>query len=236
MGANEHLPVLLIPGLGGSPRLYQAQVPALWSRGCAVMVANHTRGETIAAIASAILEAAPPRFSLGGLSMGGYLALEIMRQAPQRVARLALMDTSARPESPQATPSRRERIALAEAGRFDEVADIAWPSLVHASRLDDAPLKATYRAQHADVGAAAYVRQQHAIIARPDSRPSLAAIGCPTLVLVGDADELTPPDAAREIAAGIAGAQLVVVPQCGHLSTLERPQAVNEALLAWLAR
>jgi pimeloyl-ACP methyl ester carboxylesterase len=231
---TEPLPTLLLPGLLGSPRLYAPQLPALWQFG-PVMVADHRRDDSIAAIARRILAHAPPRFSLLGLSMGGYIALELLRQAPGRIARLALLDTSARADAPEQRLRRGELIELARAGRFDEVADLAYPGLVHPDRLADQALRATVRSMAQDTGAEAFIRQQTAIMNRPDSRADLAAIGCPTLVLVGEADQLTPPARAQEIAAGIRGAQLVEVPASGHLSTLEQPERVTAALVAWLA-
>ena len=231
---TEPLPTLLLPGLLGSPRLYAPQLPALWQFG-PVIVADHRRDDSIAAIARRILAHAPPRFSLLGLSMGGYIALELLRQAPGRIARLALLDTSARADAPEQRLRRGELIELARAGRFDEVADLAYPGLVHPDRLADQALRATVRSMAQDTGAEAFIRQQTAIMNRPDSRADLAAIGCPTLVLVGEADQLTPPARAQEIAAGIRGAQLVEVPASGHLSTLEQPERVTAALVAWLA-
>jgi pimeloyl-ACP methyl ester carboxylesterase len=188
----------------------------------------------MAAMARRILAAAPPRFALVGLSMGGYVAFEIMRQAASRVAKLALLDTGARGEAPERTEQRKPLIALAKSGRFGEILDSQYPTLVHHSRHGDAALKATVRAMNEETGADAYLRQQQAIMTRPDSRPGLAAINCPTLVLVGDSDEATPPELAREMAAAIPGAKLVVVPECGHLSTIERPHAVNTALVEWM--
>lgn len=230
----ESLPLILVPGLNCSARLYAEQIPALWPFG-PVTVADHVRDDSMAAIARRILAAAPPRFALAGLSMGGYIAFEIMRQAAGRVARLALLDTAARPETPEQTKARLPRIALAESGRFAGETDLQFPKLVHRSRHGDAALKNIVRAMADETGAEAFLRQMHAVMARPDSRPGLSAIACPTLVLVGDGDELTPPPLAEEIAAGISGARLVVIPQCGHLSTLERPQAVNAALVEWMA-
>jgi pimeloyl-ACP methyl ester carboxylesterase len=229
----DSLPIILVPGLNCSPRLYAGQVPALWRFG-SVTVADHTRDDSMAAIARRIVAAAPPRFALAGLSMGGYVALEIVRQAASRVARLALLDTGARDDPPDAQAARRARIALAETGRFAEVTEAMWPVLVHPDRRADAALKQVYLAMCQDVGPEAFVRQQKAIMARLDSRPLLAAIDCPTLVLVGAQDELTPPHLADEMAAGIRGARLVKVPQCGHISTLEQPEAVTRALVAWM--
>ena len=231
---TEPLPTLLVPGLLASARLYAPQLPALWQFG-PVMVADHRRDDNIAAIARRILNHAPPRFSLVGLSMGGYIAFELLRQAPARIARVALLDTSARADAAEQTLRRAELIELARSGRFDEIADLAYPGLVHPDRLADQALRATVRSMAQDTGAEAFIRQQTAIINRCDSRADLAAIGCPTLVLVGDADQLTPPERAREIAAGIRGARLIEVPASGHASTLEQPERVTAALVAWLA-
>jgi pimeloyl-ACP methyl ester carboxylesterase len=231
---NDPLPIVLVPGLLCSPRLYGDQIPAAWQHG-PVQVADHRRDNSLPAIARRILAAAPERFALAGLSMGGYIAFEIMRQAPERVVKLALLDTSARPDTPEASERRRALIALAESRRFSEIPDLHYPAFVHPRRLADEPLKRVVRAMADEVGPEAYVRQQKAIMARPDSRATLGAIGCPTLVLVGDGDQLTPPDLAKEIAAGIRGSRLVVVPDCGHLSTLEQPEAVTRALTEWLS-
>jgi pimeloyl-ACP methyl ester carboxylesterase len=227
------LPTLLVPGLGATARLYAPQVPLLWQHG-AVMLADHRRDDSMAAIAGRILEQAPPRFGLVGLSMGGYIAFELWRQAPGRIVRLALLDTSARADTTEQTARRREQIALAGAGRYGELAALSYPMLVHPDRLADAALREQVRCMAEETGAEAFMRQQTAIIHRPDSRPDLASITCPTLVLVGDADQLTPPERAQEIAGGIRGARLVIVPASGHLSTLEQPQRVNSALLEWL--
>ena len=227
------LPVVLVPGLNCSARLYADQIPALWQFG-PVTVGDHRRDNSIAAIARRILADAPPRFALAGLSMGGYIAFEILRQAADRVAKLALLDTGAGVEVPERTAQRKPLIALAQQGRFAEITEDQFPLLVHRNRHGDAVLKAQVRAMNAETGPEAYCRQQHAIMGRADSRPGLAAIVCPTLVLVGDDDQLTPPALAHEMAAGIRGARLVVVPECGHLSTMERPQAVTQALLDWM--
>jgi pimeloyl-ACP methyl ester carboxylesterase len=231
----EPLPIVLIPGLTCSARLYAEQIPALWRFG-PVMVADHTRDDSMAAIARRILAAAPPRFALAGLSMGGYICFEIMRQAAARVAKLALLDTGARADSPEQTERRRAVMALTKDGRYAEIPDLAFPLYVHRRRHGDEGLKRLVRTMAEETGPEAYLRQQQAILSRPDSRPLLAAIACPTLVLVGDGDEATPPELAREIAAGISGSQLVTVPDSGHLSTLEQPAAVTAALEQWLRR
>lgn len=230
---TQPLPVVLIPGLLASPRMYAAQIPKLWRSG-PVMIADHTRDDSMAALAQRILAAAPARFALVGLSMGGYISFEMMRQAPERIAKLALLDTSARPDTPEQTDSRLAQIALATEGRMTEVVNALFPRLVHRDRRDDSALRAVFTLMAEEVGAWGFIRQQNAIMGRSDSRPSLGRIRCPTLVLVGDGDELTPPDRAAEIAGGISGAQLVTVAQSGHVSTLERPEEVTRALLEWL--
>jgi pimeloyl-ACP methyl ester carboxylesterase len=206
---------------------------ALWAHGT-VTVADHRRDDAMADIAKRILADAPPRFALAGLSMGGYIAFAMLRQAPERIARLALLDTSARPDRPEQIPDREKLIAMTQSGRFAEVTETLIPRYIHPSRYDDEALKQIVRDMAADTGAEAYVRQLRAIMGRPDSRPLLAAINCPTLVLVGEADAATPPELAKEIAAGISGSRLVIVPGSGHLSTIEKPDAVNAALAEWL--
>lgn len=230
---RESLPVVLIPGLLASVRLFAAQLPELWRRG-PVMVADHTRDASMEAIARRILASAPPRFALAGLSMGGYVAFEILRQAPSRVARLALLDTSARADTPEATAMRHAQMALAANGRLGEVVEQQFVRTVHPLHRNDPQLREVNRLMAEDVGPEAFARQQTAIMGRPDSRATLAAIECRTLVLVGEQDELTPLDRAVEMAHGIRGAQLVTVPECAHLSTLEKPREVTRALLEWL--
>ncbi|NBN66033.1 alpha/beta fold hydrolase [Microvirga tunisiensis] len=224
-------PIVLIPGLLCTETLYAPQIVALADR--PVLVADHRRHDSIAAIAADILAVAPERFALAGLSMGGYIALEILRAAPERVSRLALLDTSPKPDAPEQGERRRVLIELAETGKFGKVPHLLYPGLVDASRVDDETLKATVVEMAQETGAEAFVRQQRAIMGRIDSRPSLAAIAVPTLVLVGDGDTLTPPQVAREMHAAISGSRLAVIPGCGHLSTLEAPGAVTAELQAW---
>ena len=229
----ENLPIILVPGLNCSPRLYARQMPALWHFG-PVTIADHTRDDSMALIARRLLADAPPRFALAGLSMGGYIALEIVRQAAERVVKLALLDTGARADAQEASEKRRVNIAAAESGRFDEIIDAQFPIYVHPSRSSDAPLKAEYLAMCHDVGPEAYVRQQKAIMTRPDSRPLLPAIRCPTLVLVGNEDAATPVELSQEMSAAIPGARLIVLRDCGHLSTMEKPELVTSELVAWM--
>lgn len=227
------LPVVLVPGLACSPRIYAPQVPDLW-RVSSVVHANQARGGDMAAIARRILAEAPLRFALAGHSMGGYIVLEMFRQAPERIARLALLNTSARPETPEAAERRRGWIAEVKAGGYRAVMDRLFEKFVHPALARDEHLHRIVLDMADDVGPDAFVWQLEAIMTRADSRPTLAQIKCPTLVLTSDTDNMVPNEMSTEIAAGIAGAKLVTIPDCGHLPQLEKPQAMTEALLDWL--
>src|ERR1700682_2501242 len=230
---DNTMPILLVPGLGGSARMFAPIVPALWRFG-PVTVANHIRDNNIGAIARRILAEAPPRFALAGHSMGGYIAFEIMRQAPERVARLALINTQARPDPPEATARRRGQISAIEAGGYSAGIGAMYPVFVHPSRRDDATLRQLVYETADDVGPDAFVRQLIAVMGRPDSRPTLAWIKCPTLILTGDEDNTIPNSLSKEMAEGIHGAKLVILPNCGPLPQVEQPQATADALVEWL--
>ena len=229
------LPIVLVPGLGSSVRNHLPILPTLWRHG-SVLVANQTRDETIAAMARRVLDEAPERFSLIGHSLGGYIVLEMIRQQPQRIVRLALLNTSARPDTAEATRLRNERVAETRAGRYAEVRSASFPQSVHPDRVDDPHLREMSRLTGEDSGPDAYIRQQTAIIARIDSRPFLKDIRVPTLVLSGDKDLLISNEFSKEMAEMIPGASLVIVPDCGHLAPVEQPEAVSAALDAWLRR
>lgn len=225
--------LILVPGLACTARLYEPQITAL-SGSRNIVVADHTQDDSMAAIAARLLKNAPERFSLAGLSMGGYVAMEVMRQAPERVQRLALLDTSARPDTPEASREREKLIALAQVGRYESIFPKLWPRLVHPERQSDKALQEVILGMMRETGSEAYIRQQQAIIGRVDSRPFLTTIEIPTLILVGEGDLITPPEIAREMAEMIEWASLVVVPESGHSSTLEQPERVNQALRLWL--
>ncbi|MET4843711.1 alpha/beta fold hydrolase [Bradyrhizobium japonicum] len=230
---DQTTPLLLVPGLASSARIYAPVVPALWRFG-PVMIANHSRDDSMAAIARRVLSEAPSRFALAGHSMGGYIALEIMRQAPERVLKLALINTQARSDTPEATARRRGLMERARRGELSVAREEMFPELVHPSRRDDAGIRKLVHEQGEDVGVEGYLRQQTAIIARVDSRPTLATIKCPTLVLTGDQDNTIPNAFSREMAEGIAGARLVILERCGHLPQPEQPEATARALAEWL--
>jgi pimeloyl-ACP methyl ester carboxylesterase len=229
---STHL--VLVPGLACTEDLFAEQIASLRGE-IALSVADHTRHDTMGAIARAVLATVPHRFALCGLSMGGYIAFEMARQAPDRIERLALLDTSALSDTPEQTEPRLKLIAMAQTGEYKSVRDTLWPLFVHPARHDNVALKRAVFKMMDDTGPETFIRQQKAIMSRPDSR-SLGAIHCPTLVLVGNEDALTPVSVALTIAEGIAGSKLDIVQDCGHLSTMERPDAVTEALRAWIAR
>jgi pimeloyl-ACP methyl ester carboxylesterase len=221
-----------LPGLACDAGLWAPQIAAL--AGVAdITVGDTLQDFTIPDMARRILAAAPIRFALAGLSMGGYLAFEIMRQAPERVLRLALFDTSARPDTAEQTAFRKTSIAaVEESDDYEDLSRKSLPMLI-APRSDPEIGNAAV-AMALRVGPATYIRQQQAIIARADSRPTLATITVPTLVAVGELDLLTPPPLAHEIADGIKGAKLEIIPQAAHLPTLEQPLATTRLLHGWL--
>lgn len=225
--------VILVPGLMCSPDLFAPQRAALAGR-ADVRVPEPSKDATIAGMARRILVAAPERFALGGLSMGGYVALEIVRLAPERVTRLALIDASARADRPDTVKLRRLLIGMGRTVGTRAVQSALMKSLVHPSRLGDRELIDRILAMADAIGQTAFERQSEALIARDDYRPFLGEVRCPTLVMVGAQDQMTPVKIAQEISAGIAGSRLEVIPDCGHIATLERPEAVNRLLVEWL--
>lgn len=233
IGEDARTPLVLVPGLLCDGRLWRYQAEHLADLADPI-IADVTRGASVSEMARAVLDVAPERFALAGLSLGGYVALEIMRAAPERVTRLALLDTSARADTPEQTTARRELVELAREGRFDEVPPRLLPNIVHPDRLDDERLTSTVFAMAESVGPEAFVRQEEAIIGRPDSRGDLPDIACATLVLCGREDALTPLHLHEEMAGLIPGSRLRVIEGCGHLSSLERPERVTAALREWL--
>lgn len=231
----EKPPLVLVPGLLCDKQLWRSQIKDL-ADVADIWVADHTRADTMAGVARDVLADVPfTRFALAGLSMGGYIALEIMRQAPQRVTRLALLDTAAGGELPEQTRRRLDFIAFADRGHFDLVTETLLPLLIHSARQGERSLTDTVKSMARNIGKDAFIRQQRAIMSRADSLGLLSSITCPTLVLCGRQDALTPLARHEEIAAGIKGARLEVIEDCGHLSTLEKPAIVNSALRRWLS-
>ncbi len=232
---TERIPLVLVPGLLCDAALWAHQARHLGDI-ANISVAETTQDETMADMARRVLESAPASFALAGLSMGGYVSLEIMRQAPERVHRLALLDTAAIADDADKRAQRQDLIALAETGKFKGVTPRLLPLLVHPERLEDPELTEAVMAMAGRVGKAAFLKQQRAILGRIDSRPGLGAIDVPTLIVCGRQDALTPVARHEEMASAIPGARLCIIEDCGHLSTMERPEAATALLRDWLLR
>jgi len=189
----------------------------------------------VGAMAAAILAQAPARFALAGVSLGGVVAFEILRRAPARVTRLALLATSHEPDPPPMTALRQAAIDRVRGGDFAGQVETVVPVLLGPATRVRADHVAAVRAMVSAVGPERYARQVEAIMRRPDQRDVPAGIACPTLVLAGRDDPVTPVDAHRALAAAIPGARLAVVEQAGHLVPLDQPVAVTALLRDWLA-
>jgi pimeloyl-ACP methyl ester carboxylesterase len=226
--------LILIPGLASDAVMWQAQLAALPAHHHPHVTDVHHRCTTIEAMAHALLAENDGELVLCGASMGGIVAMEAVRQAPQRIRGLALLGTNARPETDEIRKLREAAIVFFEQGRAAEVLRANVPLAFHASRARDTALTQTYLDFVLAAGAGQLVRQNRAIMARPDARLHLGAVRCPVLVVCGDSDQLTPQECSREIAALVAHAELVIVPECGHMLTMERPDIVNATLMAWL--
>ncbi|WP_375599483.1 alpha/beta fold hydrolase [Devosia sp. Naph2] len=227
-------PLVMVPGLRCDGFLYHPVILRLDSH-IAPAVADVSLDDTIAGMAGRILAAAPPRFALAGLSMGGYVVLEIMRQAPERVTHLALLDTNARPDTDERKQARLAEMELVRQGKSALVSRMALPGLLAPAHLEG-PVADQVHDMAMRVGTDTYLRQQAAIMARIDSRPFLRDIGVPTLVGVGAEDKLIPLPLSEEMAGLIPSAELTIFPNAGHVPTLENPEAVAEAMNAWLRR
>ena len=227
------MPLLLLPGLLTDERLFEHQVRHL-SDVAQPVVADLTGADTIAALASAAIAIMPAgRFAVSGLSMGGYVALEIARRVPERLVAIALLNTNARPDSPEATGNRRRLIALAERD-FASVNAALVPKLLHPEHQADIRLVKLLDDMANAIGLERFKRQQAAIIGRADSRPGLGAIRVPAMVLAAREDAIMPMEVSEEMARGIQGARHEVVEHCGHVSSIEQPEAVTARLRAWI--
>lgn len=225
--------LILIPGLAGDSAMWRDQLAGLapWQP---VVTDAHTRAASIEDMAAQLLGQHEGELVLCGASMGGMIAMEAARQAPQRIAGLALLGTDARPDSPEMTRLREEAIVLFAQGRAREVIE---PNVAFAFDPSNAArLAASYLDFVLAAGAQQLIRQNRAVIGRPDARPNLPRLRCPVLVLCGESDRLTPPERSREIASLVAQSELVLVPRCGHMLTMEQPGIVNARLAGWLAR
>lgn len=226
-------PLLLLSGLLCDKALWRPQVNALADI-ADIFVPELTEFSSIEEMATVVLEDAPDFFALAGLSMGGYISQEILRREPDRISRLALLDTSYYEEAPERVKIRKDYIEEARNGHFEKAKKGLLPLLIHPDRQNDTILTAIISGMAERVGSDAYVRQQTAILNRVDGTDDLPKIVCPTLILCGRQDALTPLSHHKEMSEKIPNATLTVVENCGHLSTLERPEAVNAAMRGWL--
>ena len=228
----DRIPLVFLPGLLCDERLWRDQARTLADIADST-IPDLTLDDSVGAMAKRVLSAAPERFALAALSMGGYVAFEIMRQEPERVTRLALLDTSAAPDTPERTAQRLAGMESMRLGRFFGVTARMLPQLVHARHVHD-PVGEEVKAMAKRVGGDAFLRQQTAILNRPDSRGGLASIGVPTLVAVGDSDVLTPPADAAEIHRAVVGSTWHTFESCGHLPPMESPEETSVVLRRWL--
>lgn len=232
MPRPQHL--ILIPGLLCDEALWKHQIDHLKDT-IPVMVADLTKDDSIPAMAERLLADAPSTFALAGLSLGGYVAQEVMRQAPERVERLALVATNARADNEEQHRNRAALIKLAEIGKFKGVTPRLLPNLVHPDRLNDPAVADVVMGMAERVGQEAFIRQQEAIMTRKDGRADLESINIPTLVLCGRQDLLCPPKVHEEMASRLSNGKLVIIEDCGHLPPLERPRTTTAMFRYWLA-
>jgi pimeloyl-ACP methyl ester carboxylesterase len=230
--------VILVPGLVCDPAVWREQFEAL-SGACSLHITSHELSDSLGLMAERILDTAPPSFSIAGHSMGGRVALEVLRRAPERVARMALLDTGFEPLDPGEAGERERagRYRLLEIARREGMLVMGreWAhGMVHPTRLADAAFMDVIHQMIARAPLAQLEAQIQALLQRPDCTALLPTIRVPTLVLCGQQDGWSPLARHVEMAKRIAGSQLVAVPDCGHMSTMEQPHAVTRALRAWL--
>ena len=225
---------LLLPGLAADAAMWAAQMPVLPAALRPTVTDVHFRHDSLADMAAALLREHEGELILCGASMGGMLAMEAARQAPGRIRGLALLGTTARPETQEMRALREAAIELFAQGRAEEVLRPNVPLAFHAAQAADPLMVRAYFDLVMRAGARQLIRQNRAVMGRPDARPHLPRLRCPVLVLCGDSDQLAPLECSREIAALVPHAELVVLPQCGHMLTMEKPDLVNAALLDWL--
>jgi pimeloyl-ACP methyl ester carboxylesterase len=235
MFTTQYPHLILLPGLVNDARIWQHQASGLTDH-AHVWTGDLTKSDSIEEMAASVLLNAPvERFALGGLSMGGYVALEIMRQAPERILALALIDTGARPDTPTAIDNRRAAIERAETD-YQGVIDDLLPKQLHPDHLEDEVIVDLIDDMAISLGKDIFIRQQTAIANRIDSLPFLRKINCPTLVLCGREDAITPIGLHQEMVTEINDAGLVIIDDSGHLSPIEQPTRINEALAHWLKK
>ncbi len=232
---NKRPALVLLSGHLCSEKLWESQIKA-FADDYECLPYVFRKGDSIENYAQQVLDSAPPGFSLAGLSMGGYVAFEIMRRAPMRVERLALLDTSAEADTPARTAQRYIDMKAADDLGLEAFAKTLPNRWMHPDQANQASFCKTVLEMVLSVGHAAQKQQANALMNRVDSFATLATIKCPTLVLCGREDQATPLCMHEDIARLIPDSHLVIIEQCGHLSTMEQPEPVNAALRNWLAR
>ena len=227
--------VILLPGLACDVALWRDQLPALSAQHAVQVSTVHQRHPDLPSMARALLAEFAGPLVLVGSSMGGMLALHAHREAPQRIAAMALLSTTARADTPELIRLRSDAIVEFQQGRADRVLRANAMFAFHPAHADDTARVDDYVGQILRVGAAQLIAQNRAVMSRADMRPWLSDIRCPLLVACGDGDLLTPLEHSREIAQAVPHARLEVLPRAGHLMTWEQPERVNALLLHWLA-
>ncbi|WP_375255704.1 alpha/beta fold hydrolase [Yoonia sp.] len=228
-------PLVLLPGMMCDARLFGPQIDA-FSHERGVMVAPQNDHDTVQALATDVLAHAPPKFALAGLSMGGIVAMEVFRQAPDRVTRLALLDTNPKAEAPAVAANREPQIAKVRDGQLRAV----MRDEMKPNYLTDGPNKGRIldlcMAMAETLGPDVFVRQSRALQTRPDQQQTLRAVKVPTLILCGEDDSLCPLHRHELMHVLIPHSTLTVIRNAGHLPTLEQPDTTNEALAKWLTQ
>ncbi|MEO0521725.1 MAG: alpha/beta fold hydrolase [Pseudomonadota bacterium] len=226
-------PLVLIPGMMCDERLFQPQVAAFSSKR-PVTVVVPKGSSSMAGLAQAVLATAPPRFALAGLSLGGIVAMQIIRQAPERVSRVALLDTNPLPDPPDKAPIREAQVEKVRRGALDEVMrDEMKPNYLADGPAKQDILDLCMQMANA-LGPEVFAMQSQAVQTRPDQSDTLRGVTVPALVLCGQEDRLCPVERHELMHDLIPESELVVIPCAGHLPTLEQPNRTNEALQAWL--
>ena len=222
--------LVFVPGLLCTDALFQPQIDAL-SASHSIHIAQTTDCETIDQMVEYMLDSVSGEIIVIGLSMGGYVAQEAARIAPDRISAIALLSTSAQPDDEARKRQRHELIKLSEIGRFKGVTPRLLPRFLSAEALEDKAMCQTVMDMAAEIGQKHFTSQQYAIMARRDQRPYLPSFHKPSLVLCGMADELTPPQLSEEMAGLLPRAELVLLDKIGHLSSLEAPEEVTQAII-----
>lgn len=230
------LPLLLLPGSLCTGMLFHAQISA-FKDDREVVVADFSNCDSIEAMATKVLMEAPAEFALAGLSMGGIVAFEIFRQAPERIKRIALLDTNPRGELPENVPVRQEQINTVAQGGAESLRTLVSQQLMPKYAFDSEQLlklEPLVMEMALEVGTDEFINQWRALASRADSWSTLKDICCPTLILCGIHDALCSEKLHRDMAQEIKHAKLEIIQEAGHLSTLDAPEQVNSALQDWL--